>query len=365
MTRSLIMAHAAVGSWFGAQAELNLEGFTLRRGELNPGIYGEGYYDRRHPHTLAHDVTLTISSPAIARSVPRLSLTAGRGFGAFGTDDPMSRPFVKFPANHHLAQLLERVVVVAAMARPLGAKGMIAAEGSIFNGDDPVGPFAAPQWKRFGDSWSARVTATRQTSVTGIIEGQASYAALRSPDIAFGGGLDQRKRSASIRFENAAGSWRPYGLLEWASTDVMDRSERAYALRSALAEVAGRVRGVGVAARLEITDRPEEERGLDPFRSPRPPHDFLNLGITRWSIASVRISRDLARGAVAPFVEVSSGGARALLRGSVFQPALFYGASRITTLAAGMRLGLGSSGHGRMGRYGVAAALDAGPAKVP
>src|SRR6266550_4592213 len=30
---------------------LNLEGATLKRGELNAGITGEGYIDRRHPHT--------------------------------------------------------------------------------------------------------------------------------------------------------------------------------------------------------------------------------------------------------------------------------------------------------------------------
>src|SRR5687767_9293631 len=30
---------------------LNLEGLTLKRGELNHSVWGEGYVDRRHPHT--------------------------------------------------------------------------------------------------------------------------------------------------------------------------------------------------------------------------------------------------------------------------------------------------------------------------
>ena len=41
---------------------LNFEGYTLRRGELNAGIYGEGYVDRRHPHTLVHEVMLVATS---------------------------------------------------------------------------------------------------------------------------------------------------------------------------------------------------------------------------------------------------------------------------------------------------------------
>ena len=42
----------------------------------------------------------------------RLSLTAGKGFAPFGTDDPMSRPVLRYPVNHHLAQILERAVAI-------------------------------------------------------------------------------------------------------------------------------------------------------------------------------------------------------------------------------------------------------------
>ena len=36
---------------------LDFEGLTLDRGQLTPGAYGEGYADRRHPHTYLHEAT--------------------------------------------------------------------------------------------------------------------------------------------------------------------------------------------------------------------------------------------------------------------------------------------------------------------
>ena len=53
---------------------------------------------------------------AWARDGGGFSLSAGKGFAPYGTDDPMSRRMVKFPANHHLSQLLERWVAAAAVS---------------------------------------------------------------------------------------------------------------------------------------------------------------------------------------------------------------------------------------------------------
>ena len=72
---------------------LNLEGLTLRRGELNAGMSGEGYVDRRHPHTYLHELVGVWKKDIGTNSV--ISATAGKGFAPFGTDDPMMRPFVK------------------------------------------------------------------------------------------------------------------------------------------------------------------------------------------------------------------------------------------------------------------------------
>src|SRR4051812_40756377 len=57
LTQPLVMAHAVAGM-FRAAATVNVEGLTLRRGELTTGAYGEGYVDRRHPHAWIHEIML-------------------------------------------------------------------------------------------------------------------------------------------------------------------------------------------------------------------------------------------------------------------------------------------------------------------
>ena len=340
--------------------ELNLEGLTLLRGELNPGIYGEGYYDRRHPHTLFHDAVATMRTSGDASSRARMSVTAGRGFAPFGTDDPMSRPFLKFPTNHHLAQLLERVVAIGAVGIPIDRRADLAIEAGLFNGDDPIGPFAAPQWRRFSDSWSTRATIAVRRSASAI-EVQGSYADVRSPDIPRGGGLDQRKTSVSARLEDRSSPLQRYVLAEFATTSVYDGATPAFEYSTWLAEGSLRRGRRELALRVERTDRPEDERQLDPFRSPRPPHDFMNLGITRWSTASTRLSDSstpLLAGvkvSLTSFVEAAIASPRQRLTGSLFDPQSFYGRSRIWTVTIGARFGIGSTAHARMGRYGAAA----------
>lgn len=103
-----------LGGWAELAGTFNLEGLTLRRGELNPGMYGEGYVDRRHPHAYVHDLVASVGWPIRALPGASMSLAAGRGFTPFGTDDPMDRPFAKFPVNHHQAQVMERLLVAAA-----------------------------------------------------------------------------------------------------------------------------------------------------------------------------------------------------------------------------------------------------------
>src|SRR5689334_21765854 len=90
---------------------LNLEGLTLSRGELDTGAWGEGYVDRRHPHAYLHELVVGVES---APSAVAGSIYAGRGFVPFGSDDPMTRPFASYPVDHHLAQIIERLMVVAA-----------------------------------------------------------------------------------------------------------------------------------------------------------------------------------------------------------------------------------------------------------
>ena len=109
---------------------INFEGATIQRGELNAGIYGEGYIDRRHPHTYLHELVLTSARRFGGDSPSGVSFTVGKGFAPFGTDDPMARPFEKYPINHHLAQILERAVAIGALRA-----GSWIFEAGAFNGD--------------------------------------------------------------------------------------------------------------------------------------------------------------------------------------------------------------------------------------
>jgi hypothetical protein len=58
------------------------------------------------------------------------------------------------------------------------------------------------------------------------------------------------------------------------------------------------------------------------------------------------------------FIEVSTQKPSSLTTPAVFEPAAFYGEERLWSFSVGARLGTGMR-HGRMGRYGVAANLDA------
>lgn len=321
-------------------ATLNFEGLTIRRGELNAGMSGEGYVDRRHPHTYFHEGVGTWKRDVGVKSV--VSLTGGKGFAPFGTDDPMMRPFVKYPANHHLAQIPERAIVVGA-----ATYGPVGIEFSRFNGDEPEMPSDWPNWSRLFDSWAGRVTARMR----GVAEFQGSYANVISPEIAAGGGLTQKKWSASGRYE--AGTL--YGLAEYEHTQEVEFGRDAFAFRSMLVEGSVTAKRFSFAARIEQTDRAEEERTANLFRTQRPPSDLSILGRTRWTIGTLNASRSLPlrRARLDPFVEVGRAHVSSLDRFGVFAPKGFYGSDVIWSFSAGVRFGFGMMMN-RMGRYGAA-----------
>ena len=337
LTQPAVMAHA--GLWSGAltaTGTLNFERWTLDRGELNAGIWGEGYVDRRHPHTFVHELLATLRGRMLGLDV---SVSGGKGFAPFGTDDPMVRPLVKYPANHHLAQILERGVLIAAARR-----GSLILEGGIFNGDEPNTPRDFVNWDRFGDSWAARATLLPSTA----LELSGSYAFVASPEFPAGSGLDHRKWSAAARSETEG----RYTLVEWARTDEYIETERTARYSTLLGETAFRRGGTWFAVRHERTLRPEEERLENRFRSPRPHTDVHVLGATRWNITTVSVSD--ASGGFRPFVEVGRARVKETLGSLVFDPAEVYGSDQMWSLSAGVRVQAGRV-HRRMGRYGVAA----------
>ncbi|MFN8581213.1 MAG: hypothetical protein U0163_09595 [Gemmatimonadaceae bacterium] len=331
-------------AWHGALSVEGLadgEGAVMRRGELTPGIYGEGYVDRRHPHTMLHELMLTGAHRVRSTS---LSLSVGKGFAPFGSDDPMMRPFQKFPINHHLSQILERALVIGA-----AHSGPLLIEGAVFNGDEPTGPADWPNLDRIGDSWSARATLTPRRG----FELTASAASVHSPEDVDGQGLNQRKVHAGLRVEPSGRT--PYLLAEWARTEEYRQSRRVWRFASVLVEAGTTVLGTDVAVRAERTTRPDEERISD-FRTIRPLLDFGILGRSRWDVATLHLgtSRSTARWLHwSPFVEASVSGVRPTILPTTFVPRDFYGRSTLWMLSTGVRVHAGRM-PARMGRYGAA-----------
>jgi hypothetical protein len=349
LTQPMIMGMAGFwGDALAIQGSLDFEGVTMERGELNAGIHGEGYIDRRHPHTYLHELVVTAQRRFAGNGA---SLTVGKGFAPFGTDDPMARPFQKYPINHHLAQVLERVVAISAFRTR-----RLILEAGLFNGDEPESPGDVPNRSRYWDSWSGRVTFIPFPQG----EIQTSYARVRSPENATGGGMDQRKQSGSLRLEDAHRSG--YGLLEWARSTNYVGSSRGFAFTSLLAETSARFGVVSGALRFERTERPDEERLANEFRTPLPASDLSIAGRSRWTIITGRVAASLPTPKfmfVEPFAEFARISFKPTLRPTVFDPAQFYGADRIWSFSVGAKLALGMR-HTRMGRYGVATTANRG-----
>jgi hypothetical protein len=343
VTQPMVMATATF--WRDAlemKGTLNLEGATMKRGELNAGIIGEGYIDRRHPHTYLHELVVTGQRRV---GDDGASITLGKGFAPFGTDDPMARPVEKYPINHHLSQILERAVAIGALR-----SRRVIVEAGLFNGDEPESPGDVPNRARYWDSWSGRVTLVPFPQG----EFQTSYARVRSPENARGGGEDQHKQSASIRLEDAQHSG--YGLLEWARTSDYVGLTRTFAFTSLLAETSARYGVASGALRFERTERPDEARLTNEFKTPLPANDLSITGRSRWTIITGRLAAQIPMArtlSFEPFAEVARIRFTPTLRPSGFDPAQFYGSDRIWSFSLGATLRLGMS-HMRMGRYGVA-----------
>jgi hypothetical protein len=346
LVQPTVMAHAgALSNRLRLVSTLNLEGVTIPEGELTPGAWGEGFMDKRHPHTYLHELMLSLDDVLQdLDGATRVSLSAGKGFAPFGTDDPMVRPPLRYPVNHHLAQILERVVAIAGVRA-----GRVTVEAGLFNGDEPEHPGQWPLVRRFGDSWSGRVT----VFPTAALELQGSYASVHSPEHRPGSGTDQHKWSVSGRWEGEVKASPVYGLLEWARTS---EAEGFFVFDSFLAEGAWMPGHSRLHYRFERTERPEEERTLSPFHSVRPHFENTIHGTTRWTIHTAgygyRLGGRPSLAGAFPFIELSYGRVVDVGDG-LFDAESFYGKTSSWSLSLGVRLDLGMPMH-RMGRYGVA-----------
>lgn len=325
-------------------ATVNFEGATLEDGELTPGAWGEGFNDRRHPHTWAHE--LMVTGTDLLGSLDgsgRVAISAGKGFVPFGSDDPMSRPVFRYPVNHHLAQILERAIVIGGIRQ-----GPVAFEAALYNGDEPERPGQWPRVSnRFGDSWAARLTLM---PVRGV-ELSGSRAKVHSPEHRPGAGTDAWKWHLGARVDREWRGNQVYALAEWARTE---EAEGFFVFKSLLGEVAVRRGPHQPYYRFERTQRPEDMREIDLFRSVRPHLENAILGITRFTLHTIGYSVEVPverGGTVAPFVEATLGRAEND-GGGVLTPEILYGTETVRSLSAGIRLSWRMQGH-RMGRYGL------------
>ena len=333
------------GGRLALHAMVNGEGLTMPGGELATGGWGEGFVDRRHPHTWLHEAMLSFEQP-VSGSVSA-SVSAGKGFAPFGTEDPMMRPALVYPVDHHWSQVLERAVAIAGLQA-----GPVTLEAGLFNGDEPTDWHSWPNWSRFGDSWAARAFVR---PVDGL-ELEGSRAFIKSPEHRFGAGLDHTLWSASATVSgrpSAVGNWR--AMAEWSHAD----EEGAYQYHALLAE--GELSGAGrrVYLRAERTERPEEQRVFgDDFRSLRPHNENSNLGTTRWTTFTMGVGQQVVRGpghSRGEFILEVAHLNVTRVTGVVFDPAFFYGRNNLWMFSVALRITAGTMMH-RMGRYGVAAA---------
>jgi hypothetical protein len=344
LTQPAVMANLeSPGSRLVLRTTLNFEALTQPGGELTFGGWGEGFIDKRHPHTLLHE--LMLSANAWRAGPGGFSLSGGKGFAPFGTDDPMSRPAVKYPTNHHLSQVLERWTLNGAYRLP----GWML-EAGLFGGQEPSGPYDLGNGRGFGRSWSARLSRTlgsQDAMGTAPWELSASYASVREEHR--GVGERDRLLNGAVRHQ---GTHRVGGVYALAEASWR-RPEGGGGWWAVLGETEVRRGRHQPYYRVEYATRPEYAReaatGGGFFRYD---HDAEPVGATRWLINTVGYRYDLLRGtfAAAPFVEAQHDRVRRE-RGEADPRALFGGGS-FWSVSAGVRIFLGG-GPMRMGSYGV------------
>ena len=322
---------------------LNFEGLTQPDGELTFGGWGEGFIDSRHPHTLVHELMLSLNLWEVAGGAASLSL--GKGFAPYGTSDPMARPGLKYPTNHHLSQILERWTLNATWLR-----GRWSVEAGLFGGQEPEGPYDFSNIESFGDSWSVRV-ARRFGAGSGPAaawEASASFGSIT--EYAHTMRETTRLVNAAVRHAAPLGNGDLYALAEGSQSFLVDHED----FFSLLVEARYETGGHQPYARVEYAGRPEYARegapGEDGFF--RYEHHEDPIGTTRWLIATAAYAYQVTGDPLGlrPFVEVQHHQVRGDAGGIVATD--LFGRTSFWAVSLGARVFLGG-GPMRMGTYGV------------
>lgn len=351
LTQPAVMLNVeSPGARLVLRTTLNFEQLTQPDGEYTFGGWGEGFIDKRHPHTLLHE--LMLSANVWNAPAGSFSVSAGKGFAPYGTEDPMSRPVVKYPTNHHLSQVLERWTVNGAWLHPSGWS----LEGAVFGGSEPEDAYDFSNIESFGNSWSARLTKRFGSGGSMPWETSLSYAhVVEAHD------SDEERTAlanAAVRYSGALGGSMLYALVEASRSDP----EEDEGYWSVLGEAQLHRGGHRPYARVELATRPEYHRegarGTDGFF--RYDHDAHADGATRWLISTLGYGFHPAGAGISsrPFIELQHHRVSAE-RGDIHARALF-GRRSFWSISGGFRLFLGG-GPMRMGTYGVLDPMAAPP----
>lgn len=336
---------ASPGSRLVLRTTLDFEELAQENGELTYGGWGEGFIDARHPHTLLHEAMLTANLWNVGGAA--ISVSAGKGFAPYGTDDPMGRPALKFPTNHHLSQVLERFTANGTVLW----KGW-GIEGGVFGGAEPEDAYDLSNVESFGDSWAARLS--RRFGDFGPFAAWELSTSFASIDEEHHGKAETTKLvNGAIRHAQAYGAGRVYALVEGSRSNP----ERGRGHWSVLGETQlslGRGWKHQPYLRAEYATRPEYERQGAPGTPEffRYEHGAHEIGATRWLITTMGYGYETSGLPVSarPFVELQHNAVREE-RGGI-DPRTLYGARSFWSVSAGARLYFGG-GPMRMGNYGA------------
>jgi hypothetical protein len=331
------------GSKLTFRTTINLEGVTQPDGELTFGGWGEGFIDKRHPHTYLHEAMLSVNFGR--GNGTGFSISAGKGFAPYGTDDPMMRPVVKYPTNHHLSQILERWTV-----NGVWANRQWSIEAGLFGGTEPSNPTDLSNIESFGDSWSARVTRRFGEGIVGAWPWEIAASFGRVEETHHDEVSVTRLYNVAMRHEGDHGGTHVYTLIEASRSDT-DDGDGYYSVVGELSAQNGRHKPY---ARIEFATRPEWNReGLrDSEEFFRYDHDAHAIGSTRWLIVSAgygHTATTLPFG-VRPYVEAQYHRIRG--DSGAVDPVALFGRDSFWSLSAGFRIFLGGDPM-RMGSYGV------------
>ena len=326
---------------------LNLEAETQHDGEYTFGAWGEGFIDKRHPHTFLHEAMVSLIVWNAAGG--SFSLSAGKGFAAYGTDDPMSRPAVKYPTNHHLSQILERWTANGVYLHRSG----FGLEGSVFGGTEPENPSDLGNFDSFGDSWSMRASQRLGLGFGPFSPWEVSVSYARVEEPHHEEPAVTYLMNAAVRHQARYGFGDAYALVEASRREPQGAPQGYYA-------ILGETKlGLGLGARhrpytrVEYSTRPEYERagplGTDGYY--RYDHDAHSTGATRWLVSVVGYAYGATRFplAVQPFAEIQHN--RVWKERGEAEPEDLFGGRSFWSATVGFRVFLG--GSMRMGSYGV------------